>query len=471
MCGLTGIVCHRPDHNLAEKLRQSLLKIQHRGYDGAGLVLDDHKYEIFRLIKNTGMIPEALSDELITGPLRVCPKDLSSDTWLTGIAHTRYKTCGDTSLNNVQPLISASAQLALVHNGQVNNTNLQPDSRQILEIWQKYEPLVNLKTIQAALKDTFETIEGSYSCLLLIKNYGLVAFRDPLGIRPLVWGQFAGGWALASESVALTNSNVIRDILPGTGLLFRPGVSYPISLRTGSIHSGYRAHSGYKNQFSLLPCLFEFIYLADPDSVIDGLSVRRARTIMGRQLAKKIRTLQLQIDLIVPVPDSSCIATRAVAKTLGLPYRELIKLNPGRKQSRSFILPTQSQREIAVRDKFSFAAMSLANDIENLLIVDDSIVRGTTMRHLISAIRQTYPNFKKIYVASVAPVIRRANIFGIDIPDDTKLLAYQKTIPEIAVILGADQVIYQDLNDMERALLLSLDDGNLIAGFEDSIFQ
>src|SRR3990172_9599291 len=363
MCGLTGIVCHRPDHNLAEKLRQSLLKIQHRGYDGAGLVLDDHKYEIFRLIKNTGMIPEALSDELITGPLRVCPKDLSNEEWLTGIAHTRYKTCGDTSLNNVQPLISASAQLALVHNGQVNNTNLQPDSRQILEIWQKYEPLVNLKTIQAALKDTFETIEGSYSCLLLIKNYGLVAFRDPLGIRPLVWGQFAGGWALASESVALTNSNVIRDILPGTGLLFRPGVSYPISLRTGSIHSGYRAHSGYKNQFSLLPCLFEFIYLSDPDSVIDGLSVRRARTIMGRQLAKKIRTLQLQIDLIVPVPDSSCIATRAVAKTLGLPYRELIKLNPGRKQSRSFILPTQSQREIAVRDKFSFAAMSLANDI------------------------------------------------------------------------------------------------------------
>jgi len=527
MCGIVGLITSNPEAlPVPLNLKLALSEIQHRGYDGAGIVLDS-KFDLgsfsgslkskkntgsfkskkntgsfkskkntsFKSIKNTGLIDQALSDTLLA--------ELNNTPWEMGLAHTRYRTSGNLDLESVQPLISESGNFALVHNGQLNQTECRPDSLQILQIWEKHfakhtntndntipKPLDNLTeseladTITSVLKDIFSNVRGSYSCLILIKHHGLVAFRDHNGIRPLIMARHPKlGIMLASETVAFNHlpdlvNWEIFDIDPGTGIFFQPNlqsIEFQIEYSGPNSVPWSSGPAKYPPTPVLLPCLFEYIYLAHPDSVLNGLSVRFARQLMGQSLARQIQQEypDLKIDLIVPVPDSSCIATQSLARSLKLPYHELLSLNRDKSHTRSFILPTQSQREEAVRQKFilkPWPEIALTN-FKNLLLVDDSIVRGTTMTHLIIALRSEYPDLENIYVASIAPVIRKANYFGIDIPEAHKLMAYQRTVPEIATILGADLLIYQDLMALEKTLLINLDADNLIRGFETSMFD
>lgn len=476
MCGIVGLITTNPETlPVPQNLKLALSEIQHRGYDGAGLVLStDIESVPLTVVKNTGMIDQALSEELMLS--------LNNDAWKIGVAHTRYKTSGKLDLASVQPLISKDGTLALVHNGHLKQTDYRPDSLQILKIWERYfepdtkiksDPQTDLDKIYISLHEIFLTVKGAYSCLVLIKNKGLVAFRDLEGIRPLVWALHPNlGSLLASETISFKHlpdyhNWSFYDIDPGTGLFLQPDQP-PLIFRCDQF-------SESQPQPILLPCLFEYIYLAHPDSVLNGLSVRMARRLMGKSLAYRIQQEypQLKIDLVVPVPNSSCVATKALAQSLKIPYYELLSLVSEKPHARSFILPTQEQRTEAVRQKFAIkprTAISVTN-FKNLLLVDDSIVRGTTMNYLIKALRSAYPELEKIYVASIAPIIREANCYGIDIPEANKLIAYGRTVPEITKLLGADLLIYQDLHELEKKLLVNLAPNCIISGFEDSMFR
>lgn len=475
MCGIVGAVLNpvsvgrvdgKPDYKiLPHLLKNSLSEIQHRGYDGAGLTIATH--ETLQCTKNYGLIKDVLTEECLSNLLSQCKTPLSG----FGLAHTRYKTVGECSPSASQPLLNKNSTLCLVHNGQIETHHVFPDSGYLLQIWDEYfskgnhdfQAVMVENLITTVVREIFKTVKGSYSCLVLIQGYGLVAFRDPHGIRPLLVGRTRNrDYFFASEDVCFNNNTQfpierVFDLEPGSCMIVRQGGSY------------MTPHATILNlmENKLSPCIFEYIYLAKQASCLNKLPVEKARELLGETLASKIQREYptLHIDFVIPVPETSCHATKALADKLNLTYLNIMKLNPNRRQPRSFILPTQELRTKAVANKF---ILDQEHDFKgkNLLLVDDSIIRGTTLKHLVKIIRNKYRGINNVYVASIAPPVRNKNIYGIDIPDTELLLAFQRENDEIQDILNVDLVIYQDLQEM----LTAFKNYSGIPNFEYSMF-
>lgn len=476
MCGISGLVhycicnpshstpthqnalhqnalCQKDHDSAAAILKQSIKNLQHRGYDGSGMAVVQENGRMVST-KGCGKIDDVIPESFISSIRRV----------RMGIAHTRYKTSGYNTTSHTQPIENDDVECFLVHNGHVHNKNnlkelsqVAFDSEMILKM---FSPLKDAEDktdciFNQIMPSIYENIYGSFACIVLIKSVGMLCFRDPNGIRPLVFGervlndQGCRRILVASETTVLDSLGYrfIRNIRPGECVLF-PQSS--LEVKTAQITSK-----------ELRPCLFEYIYLSHPDSVLDGLSVKQARQTMGQLLAKTIGdSVVCEIDCVVPVPTTSCRATQALAQELGLPYCEALVV---KKKGRTFIVSGQQNRMDAVKRKFDINIEQIRG--KTILIVDDSIVRGTTISRIVQLVQ---PFVKRIYVASIAPPIRYINQYGIDIPTQTELLAFQKTIPEIAQKIGVPQVFY---NDLETICYKLTDLCPEIQGFECSLFD
>src|SRR5215210_7324853 len=441
MCGILGVVASSPVNQL---LHDGLLVLQHRGQDAAGIVTAEGP--MFHIHKGPGMV----RDVFRTRNMRV----LSGHG---GIAHTRYPTAGSASSGaESQPFyVNSPFGIVLGHNGNLTNTrqlkndlfrtdlrhvNTNSDSEVLLNVLahELQEAATNYKldpaTIFAAVSGVYRRCRGAYAVVAMIAGYGLIAFRDPFGIRPLVFGRCETeqgyDYLVASESVALDTLGfeLVRDVGPGEAIF--------IDL-DGNFYSQQCVPSATLN-----PCIFEFVYLARPDSVIDGISVYETRLRMGESLGDKIRRehSHLDIDVVIPIPDSSRPAAMQLSKQLNLPYREGFIKN--RYIGRTFIMPGQAIRRKSVRQKLNAIAMEFRG--KNVLLVDDSIVRGTTSRQIVQMARDA--GARKVYLASAAPPVRYPNVYGIDMPTSHELIANGRTDEEVAREIGADRLIYQELD-------------------------
>ncbi|MGJ7554701.1 amidophosphoribosyltransferase [Variovorax sp. RB3P1] len=460
MCGIVGVVSNAPVNQL---LYDALLLLQHRGQDAAGIVtLLERK---FFMHKAKGMV----RDVFRTRNMRALPGNV-------GLGQVRYPTAGNAySEEEAQPFyVNAPFGIVLVHNGNLTNahalrselfstdhrhTNTESDSEVLLNVLahelersSRGVPL-HPAEVFAAVKNMYKRLRGSYAVVSLIAGHGLLAFRDPYGIRPLCMGRSADGAVMvASESVALEGSGHVfeRDIAPGEAVF--------IDLE-GNVHSMQCAESP-----SLNPCIFEFVYLARPDSVLDGISVYQARLNLGETLAKRVVSTvpPNQIDVIIPIPESSRPSATQLAHLLGVPYREGFVKN--RYVGRTFIMPGQGVRKKSVRQKLNVIASEFKG--RNVLLVDDSIVRGTTSQEIVQMARDA--GARKVYLASAAPPVRYPNVYGIDMPTKGELVAHDRTIEEIRQLIGCDALIYQDVDAMKRAI------GSLnpkLDGFDASCFD
>jgi amidophosphoribosyltransferase len=395
-----------------------------------------------------------------------------------GLGHVRYTTRGDAKKEQEsQPFyVNAPYGIVLVHNGNLTNVRELTDAlfhtdRRHLNTSSDTELLVNVlaNELQAQVRGTtldpdqvfdaietlHERVEGSYACIALIGGHGLLAFRDPYGIRPLILGRRTTGivgteWVVASESLVLENGDyeVVRDVAPGEAIFIT---------RSGEMYSRQCAKDP-----RLIPCSFEYVYLARPDSIMNGISVYDARLRLGDRLATTIEryTPSGAIDVVMPIPDSSRPAALQVARRLGLEYREGFYKN--RYVGRTFIMPGQEQRRRSVKQKLN--AMSSEFKGKNVLIVDDSIVRGTTSREIIDMARAAGAN--TVTFTSAAPPVRYPHVYGINMPTRRELVAAGRKIPEIATELGADYLIYQEVADMEAAII----EGSDVTALEMSCF-
>ena len=459
MCGIVGVVSQAPVNQL---IYDALLLLQHRGQDAAGIVTEQNRK--FFMHKAKGMV----RDVFRTRDMRGLPGD-------SGLGQVRYPTAGNAySEEEAQPFyVNAPFGITLVHNGNLTNAQVlkqalfQSDHRHI-NTDSDSEVLLNVLAHELervsrgiALKpaDVFEAVRGvhrrvrgSYAVVALIAGHGMLAFRDPFGIRPLCVGQGAGGVMVASESVALegTGFELLRDVQPGEAL-FVP--------HDGSLHFQLCAEHTSHN-----PCIFEYVYLARPDSVLDGISVYQARLNLGKTLAKRVVSTvpPNEIDVVIPIPESSRPSAMELAKLLGLPYREGFVKN--RYVGRTFIMPGQGVRKKSVRQKLNVIASEFKG--RNVLLVDDSIVRGTTSREIVQMARDA--GARKVYLASAAPPVRYPNIYGIDMPTSSELVAHDRTVDEVRASIGCDALIYQDVDAMKRAI------GSInpaISGFDASCFD
>jgi amidophosphoribosyltransferase len=444
MCAIVGVVARSPVNQL---LYDGLTVLQHRGQDAAGLVTaDGHS---FHMHKGGGLVRDVFRT-----------RDMRNLLGHMGIGHCRYPTAGSaSSVAESQPFyVNSPFGIVLGHNGNLVNSeqlrqdlfatdrrhvNTNSDSEVLLNVLahelqhacQGCERL-NPDLIFKAIAGVHRRVKGAYAVVAMIAGYGLLAFRDPFGIRPLIIGRTdtekGVEFLVASESVALDTLGfkVMRDVAPGEAILVD---------ESGNFHSRQCAENP-----SLNPCIFEYVYLARPDSVIDGISVYESRRNMGRSLAEKIRELGLrdQIDVIIPIPDSSRPSALEAAAKLKKPYREGFIKN--RYIGRTFIMPGQEQRRKSVRQKLN--AMAIEFKGKNVLLVDDSIVRGTTSREIVQMARES--GAKKVFFASAAPPVRFPNVYGIDMPTRGELIANGRTEDEIAEHIGADAVIYQDLEKL-----------------------
>ncbi|PTU64946.1 MULTISPECIES: amidophosphoribosyltransferase [Chromobacterium] len=447
MCGILGVVGQAPVNQL---LYDGLQVLQHRGQDAAGIVTANGK--TFHMHKGSGMVRDVFRT-----------RNMRSLLGAAGIAHVRYPTAGSAScLAEAQPFyVNSPFGIVLAHNGNLTNTeelkadmfrhdlrhiNTNSDSEVLLNVF-AHELTQRLSANELSVDAVFGAIEavhrrvrGAYAVVAMIAGYGLVAFRDPNGIRPLVIGTCVNSgkteYMFASESVALDCSgfSLLRDVQPGEGVF----VSFDGEFHARSCASDTR-HA---------PCLFEYVYFARPDSVIDGASVYQARIVMGEKLAEKIRRAlpELDIDVVMPIPDTSRPSALQLANHLGLPYREGFIKN--RYIGRTFIMPGQAVRKKSVRQKLNPVACEFKG--RNVLLVDDSIVRGTTSKEIVQMARDA--GAKKVYFASAAPAVRFPNVYGIDMPTRAELLATGRDEAEIAREIGADAVIYQDLSALEEAV-------------------
>ncbi len=460
MCGIVGVVSTTPVNQL---IYDALLLLQHRGQDAAGIVTQQERK--FFMHKAKGMV----KDVFRTRNMRALPGTI-------GLGQVRYPTAGNAeSEEEAQPFyVNAPFGIVMVHNGNLTNakqlreelastdhrhTNTESDSEVLLNVL-AHELGRSTSGVPLTTQDVFKAvravhkrIKGSYAVIALIAGYGLLAFRDPYGIRPLCLGKGADGtWVLASESVALegTLHTLERDVAPGEAVFITTA---------GQVHAEQCAENSVLN-----PCVFEYVYLARPDSTMDGISVYQARLNMGETLAKRVISTvpPAEIDAIIPIPESSRPSAMQLAQLLGIPYREGFVKN--RYVGRTFIMPGQGARKKSVRQKLNAIGSEFKG--RNVLLVDDSIVRGTTSKEIVQMARDAGAN--KVYLASAAPPVRHPNVYGIDMPTRAELVAHGRTVEEIRQVIGCDALIYQDVDAMKQAV------GKInpaVKGFEASCFD
>ncbi len=441
MCGIVGIVSQSP---VNQSIYDALTLLQHRGQDAAGIVTVDDENR-FRLRKANGLVSDVFE--------QVHMLRLQGNA---GIGHVRYPTAGSSSVSEAQPFyVNSPYGLTLVHNGNLTNSselkeklfrlarrhvNTNSDSELLLNIlanhldhFEKYQ--LDPQDVFSAVKQTHQDIRGAYACIAMIIGHGMVAFRDPNGIRPLVLGKREENgkteYMFASESIALdtVGFEFVRDVQPGEAIY----VTFE-----GEMYAQQCA-----DKPTLTPCIFEYVYFARPDSCIDGVSVYAARVHMGQRLGEKIAREWADvddIDVVIPVPETSNDIALRIARVLNKPYRQGFVKN--RYVGRTFIMPGQALRVSSVRRKLNTIASEFKD--KNVLLVDDSIVRGTTSEQIVEMARAA--GAKKIYFASAAPEIRYPNVYGIDMPTKNELIAYGRDVDEIANLIGVDKLIFQDLD-------------------------
>jgi len=452
-----------PTSPVNQLLYDALLLLQHRGQDAAGIVTMQGQKCFMH--KARGMV----RDVFRTRNMRALPGTI-------GLGQVRYPTAGNAySEEEAQPFyVNAPFGIVLVHNGNLTNAHALKDElfdidRRHINTESDTEVLINVlahelelaardlpltpKEIFNAVRAVQKRIKGSYAVIALIAGQGLLAFRDPFGIRPLCFGKSANGeFMVASESVALegTGHELERDLAPGEALFVD---------MTGKVHT-----EQCNDNPSLNPCMFEFVYLARPDSVMDGISVYQARLNMGETLAQRVISTMPpnEIDVVIPIPESSRPSAMQLAHRIGKPYREGFVKN--RYVGRTFIMPGQGARKKSVRQKLN--AIGLEFKGRNVLLVDDSIVRGTTSKEIVQMAREA--GARKVYLASAAPPVRHPNVYGIDLPTKEELIAHGRTVEEIREYIGADALIYQDVEAMTRVVSALKPE---IHGFEVSCFE
>ena len=463
MCGIIGVVATTPVNQL---LYDGLMVLQHRGQDAAGISTAEGS--TFHMHKGPGLV----RDVFRTRNMRALPGN-----W--GIAHCRYPTAGSAyNFAEAQPFyVNSPFGLMLAHNGNLTNAdalkqqlfkqdlrhiNTNSDSEVLLNVLahelQKaaHGTTLDQAAIFKAVRGVHQRVRGAYAVVAMIAGYGLLAFRDPYGIRPLVLGKNetpdGPEWMLASESVPLDTLGFERvdDVAPGEAVF----VDLDRSM----------AREQCAARHELSPCLFEYVYLARPDSMQDGVSVYETRLRMGESLAVKVRKVidPKDIDVVIPIPDSSRPAALQMAQALNIPFREGFVKN--RYIGRTFIMPGQSTRKKSVRQKLNTVAQEFAG--KNVMLVDDSIVRGTTSHEIVEMARAA--GAKKVYFASASPPVRFPNVYGIDMPAVSELIAHGKTVQEVQKAIGADWLVFQDLED----LIASCAEGSIIPmDFECSVFN
>lgn len=445
MCGIAAIVSHQA---VNQELYDALTVLQHRGQDAAGIVTCEAGR--LHLRKENGLTRDVFTNAQM---LRLKGN--------MGIAHVRYPTAGCTSSAEAQPFyVNSPFGLTLAHNGNLTNTeelkkalfvedqrhiNTDSDSEVLLNAFA--HELQSLGKLQLSVDDVFQAVSGvhrrcrgAYAVVIMIAGVGILGFRDPNGIRPIVFGERkseqGSEFMIASESVALDvlGFELIRDLEPGEAVFIE---------ESGVLHTKQCA-----DKIDHCPCIFEYVYFARPDSIIDRISVYKARLRMGEKLAKKVQRdwPDHDIDVVIPIPDTSRTAALQMANLLGVKYREGFIKN--RYIGRTFIMPGQKMREKSVRQKLN--AISLEFEGKNVLLVDDSIVRGTTSAQIIQMARDA--GAKKVYFASAAPPVRYPNVYGIDMPAAHELIAHDRTEDEVCEAIGADRVIYQELGDLIDAV-------------------
>ena len=461
MCGIVGIADSEP---VSTALYEAMGVLQHRGQDAAGMATFSQGR--MALHKANGLVRDVFHAD-----------DLQRITGTMGIGHLRYPTAGCRTSQEAQPFyVNSPFGIALAHNGNLTNAgglkkrlievdrrhiNTDSDSEVLLNVFahelQWYsQPRLTAESVFEAVKGVHRRCQGGYAVVALINGHGLVGFRDPQGIRPIVIGRrdtsSGPAFMIASESCALDvlGFTLVDDIGPGEAVFI-------------DMHGRMRRRQ-CSDQARLRPCIFEYVYLARPDSIMDGTSVYRARLGMGRRLAAKIdrQWPDNDIDVVIPVPDTSLTAAFELAIRLGVTYREAFIKN--RYVNRTFIMPSQRERELSVRRKLNPIAQEFEG--RNVLLVDDSIVRGTTSRQIIRLARAA--GARKVYFSSAAPPVCHANFYGIDMPTDRELVAHGRSEAQVAERIGADRLFFQDLDD----LVASVADGNFRLGdFECSIFD
>ncbi|MFQ5470491.1 MAG: amidophosphoribosyltransferase [Gammaproteobacteria bacterium] len=461
MCGIVGIV---GKSNVNQSIYDALTVLQHRGQDAAGIMTCDGSRLFLR--KDNGLVRDVFHTSHML--------NLRGNY---GIGHVRYPTAGCASSSEAQPFyVNSPYGIALAHNGNLTNAeslkkdlfradrrhiNTESDSEIILNVFahelQTFNKLtIDEKDIFNAVSGVHKRCRGGYAVISMITGYGILGFRDPHGIRPIVIGKrdTAQGveYMIASESVAIDvlGFELIRDLAPGEAVF--------ISLDGQLYHQQCATNTGYS------PCIFEHVYLARPDSIIDDIYVYKARLRMGEKLADKIRNeySHLDIDVVIPIPDTSRTAALALANKLGLNYREGFIKN--RYIGRTFIMPGQTERKKSVRHKLN--AIDLEFKGKNVMLVDDSIVRGTTSKQIIKMAREA--GAQNVFFASAAPPVRFPNVYGIDMPAPEELIAYKRTEDEVAKQIGADGIVYQDIDDLIDAVRIGNPD---IRSFDDSCFS
>jgi amidophosphoribosyltransferase len=461
MCGIVGIVGKDAVNQI---LYDALTVLQHRGQDAAGIITIDD--DMFHLRKENGLVRDVFHN-----------RHMQRLTGNCGIGHVRYPTAGTSSSAEAQPFyVNSPFGIAFAHNGNLTNAaklqqevyqiarrhiNTTSDSELLLNIFAHELQQCSALTLQPddvfdAVASVHKRIEGAYAVVAAIIGNGIVAFRDPYGIRPLAIGKRVTNqgeeYMVASESVAIdaVGFKFIRDVAPGEAVFItQDGQLFTKQCAENPSHS---------------PCIFEFVYFARPDSFIDGISVYASRVNMGRKLGEKISRewSDMDIDVVIPIPETSCDIALEIANVLDLPYRQGFVKN--RYIGRTFIMPGQVLRRKSVRRKLN--AISSEFKGKNVLLVDDSVVRGTTSEQIIEMARESGAN--KVYFASAAPEIRFPNVYGIDMPTANELIAHGRDIDEICELIHADGLIFQDIEDLTKAVSEENPD---IKQFETAVFN
>ena len=462
MCGIVGIQGYGP---VNQSLYDALTVLQHRGQDAAGIITEDQGR--FCLRKSNGLVRDVFRTE-----------HMQRLIGHRGIGHVRYPTAGSSNSSESQPFyVNSPYGIVLAHNGNLTNAdelapslfksdlrhiNTTSDSEVLLnalahELQKRGKLTPTPDDIFAAIKGVHQRCRGAYAAVAMISGHGMVAFRDPYGIRPAVFGQreLADGrveYMVASESVALDalGFKLIDDVQPGEAIYVD---------NQGQLHRHQCAPVK-----ALSPCIFEYVYFARPDSIIDGISVYKARLRMGEVMARKIlrEWPDHDIDVVIPIPDTSRTSALELANELGVKFREGFIKN--RYIGRTFIMPGQQQRRKSVKQKLN--PISLEFKGKNVLLVDDSIVRGTTCEQIIEMARDA--GARKVYFASAAPAIRHPNVYGIDMPAVSELIASGRSDAEVETAIGADRLIYQDIDDLIQATQNPKSD---VRDFECSVFD